>query len=321
MKRLLLILLLACTTGAKAQQVHDPAIIRADSTWYVFATGMGISVWSSGDGKEWRREPPVFQEPPQWAVSAVKGFKGHIWAPDISYYNGLYYLYYAVSAFGKNTSCIGVATNQTLDPHNPGFKWEDHGKLIQSVPGRDEWNAIDPNLAVDDQGTPWLAFGSFWKGIKLVKLTADHLHLAQPEEWYTLAARPRDPATPDSAAGEAAIEAPFIFKKDRYFYLFVSFDYCCRGEKSNYRIMVGRSANIEGPYLDRSGIQMRLGGGSVVLEGDKDWYGVGHNAVVKGDNKDFIVFHGYDAHDKGRPKLRMEKLDFIDGWPVVQKAK
>jgi len=337
MKQLLLILLLAWAAGAAAQSpqanaspqvlplaavpAHDPVMIRADSTWYTFATGMGISVWSSNDMKQWRREPPVFAEPPQWAVSAVRGFKGHIWAPDISYYNGRYYLYYAVSAFGKNTSCIGLATNTTLNPRDPACKWEDHGKVIESIPGRDMWNAIDPNLAVDDEGTPWLAFGSFWNGIKLVRLTPDRDKLAQPEQWYTIAARPRDPATPDSAAGEAAIEAPFIFKKDRYFYLFVSFDYCCRGEKSNYRIMVGRSETIQGPYLDKTGVPMRQGGGTVVLEGGKDWYGVGHNAVVRGDSKDWIVFHGYDAHDKGHPRLRIEQLDFIDGWPVVQKEK
>jgi arabinan endo-1,5-alpha-L-arabinosidase len=328
MKPVLLILLLACTGITRSQTLplgavpaHDPVMIRAGSAWYVFCTGMGISVWSSPDGKQWRHEPPVFAKPPEWALSAVPGFTGHIWAPDISYYNGVYYLYYAVSAFGKNTSCIGLATNTTLDSRNPAYHWEDHGKLIESVPGRDLWNAIDPNLAVDDQGVPWLAFGSFWSGIKLVKLTANRLAIAQPQEWYTLAARPRDPATPDSVAGAAAIEAPFIFKKDDYFYLFVSFDYCCRGEKSNYKVVVGRSERIQGPYLDKEGTPMRLGGGSVVLEGDKDWYGVGHNAVVAGDGADWIVFHGYDAHDGGRPKLRMEKIGWIDGWPVVKKEK
>jgi len=329
MTKRILIFLLTWTTSATAQQLrvdtavpaHDPSIIRAVNTWYVFCTGTGISVWSSNDGKQWRHEPPVFAQPPSWALLAVPGFAGHIWAPDISYYNGLYYLYYAVSAFGKNTSCIGLATNPTLDARDPAYRWTDHGKLIQSVPGRDGWNAIDPNLAVDDQGTPWLAFGSFWNGIKLVKLNPDRLALAQPEQWYTLAARPRDPATPDSVAGDAAIEAPFIFKKDRYFYLFVSFDYCCRGEKSNYRVVAGRSESIRGPYLDKAGVPLRLGGGSVVVEGDKDWYGAGHNAVVSGDGADWIVFHGYDAHDKGRPKLRVEQLDWTGGWPVVKKGK
>src|SRR4249919_222554 len=81
--------------------VHDPVIIKQDSVYYIFCTGRGISVWSSVDMKEWKREKPVFDTLP-WAVQAVNGFKNHIWAPDISLYKGQYYLYYSVSAFGKN---------------------------------------------------------------------------------------------------------------------------------------------------------------------------------------------------------------------------
>ncbi len=77
----------------------------------------------------------------------------------------MYYLYYSVSAFGKNTSCIGVATNTTLDPGDKNYKWVDHGKVIQSVPGRDLWNAIDPNVVLDESQQPWMVFGSFWSGI------------------------------------------------------------------------------------------------------------------------------------------------------------
>src|SRR6478735_2955078 len=88
--------------------VHDPVMIKEKNTYYLFCTGFGISVWSSKDLQNWRKEKAVFDNPPEWAVKAVRGFRGHIWAPDIHYSNGLYYLYYAVSAFGKNTSCIGV---------------------------------------------------------------------------------------------------------------------------------------------------------------------------------------------------------------------
>ncbi|HXO73863.1 MAG TPA: family 43 glycosylhydrolase, partial [Puia sp.] len=131
--------------------VHDPVLIRQDSMYYLFCTGFGITVYSSKDRATWKKEKPVFAQAPEWAVKAIPGYRGHTWAPDISFHNGLYYLYYSVSAFGKNTSCIGLATNKTLNPASPDFKWQDHGKVIQSVPGRDMWNAIDPNLVRDQR--------------------------------------------------------------------------------------------------------------------------------------------------------------------------
>ena len=328
MKKVFTILFLLFTVNAFAQAnapvndtlipVHDPVMIRQDSVYYLFCTGRGISVWSSVNMRNWKREAPVFDTLP-WAVQTIKGFRNHIWAPDISYHNGVYYLYYSVSVFGKNTSCIGVATNKTLHPSSPDFKWTDHGKVIQSVPGRDMWNAIDPNLAIDEKGIPWLVFGSFWNGMKLVKLSNDLTSIAQPETWYTVASRKRDFILPDSVAGDAAIEAPFIYKHENLYYLFVSFDYCCRGEKSTYRMMVGRSEKIYGPYVDRDGVPMNLGGGSVVLEGNKNWYGVGHNAVAAFNGSDYLVYHAYDANDNGRSKLQIEKIMWFNGWPYVNR--
>ena len=297
--------------------VHDPVIIRQDNNYYVFCTGFGISVFSSPDMKNWTQIKPVFYKAPAWAVAAIPGFRGHIWAPDISYHNGLYYLYYAVSAFGKNTSAIGVATNKTLDPNSKEFKWIDHGKVIQSVPGRDMWNAIDPNLIMDENNAPWMVFGSFWNGMKIVKLDSSLLKVSQPEVWHTVAARERNSVLPDSVAGDAAIEAPFIYKHGKYYYLFVSFDYCCRGEKSTYKMVVGRSENVYGPYVDQDGVPMNLGGGSLVKEGDKKWNGVGHNAVAGFNGNDYLIYHAYDAADGGRSKLQIEKINWWNDWPVV----
>jgi arabinan endo-1,5-alpha-L-arabinosidase len=330
MKKYLIILSILITGSLSAQQievgkvlsarqtpVHDPVMIKQDSTYYLFCTGFGISVWSSQDMKEWKKEKPVFDKPADWAVKTIPSYRGHTWAPDISYHNGMYYLYYSVSAFGKNTSCIGVATNKTLNASSKDFKWIDHGKVIQSIPGRDMWNAIDPNLIIDEKNIPWLVFGSFWDGIKLARLKDDLKIVSDPEQWYTVASRSRNRVLPDSVAGDAAIEAPFIFRKNNYYYLFVSFDYCCRGEKSTYKIMVGRSEKIQGPYMDRDGVPMNIGGGSTVLEGDKEWNGVGHNATVSFDGIDYLVFHGYDAVDNGRSKLRIEKITWFDDWPVI----
>lgn len=308
--------------------VHDPVMIKQGDTYYLFGTGRGIAVWSSQDRQQWRREEPVFPTPPAWAGQAIPTFKNHIWAPDISYYQGQYYLYYSVSAFGKNTSAIGLATNKTLDPTDNNFKWVNHGKVIRSIPGKTNWNAIDPNLVTDDAGTPYLAFGSFWAGLKLVQLTKDRLRPAEsPENIPTIASRKTDPTRAGHLpaggenpvdAGENAIEAPFIFKKNDYYYLFASIDYCCKGPNSTYKMVVGRAKDVRGPYLDKAGRAMTQGGGTPVLAGDQDWYGVGHNAVYTFDEKDYLIFHGYDAADKGKAKLRIEKLIWDDqGWPMV----
>jgi arabinan endo-1,5-alpha-L-arabinosidase len=298
--------------------VHDPVMIRQDGVYYVFATGRGIVMWSSKDRQNWKKEKPVFDAPPEWAAKAVPGFRGHIWAPDIAYHNGLYHLYYSISTFGKNRSCIGLATNKTLNPAGADYHWTDHGQVLESVPGRDEWNAIDPNLIVDERKQPWLAFGSFWNGIKLVRLDADARNIAQPQTWFTLASVPGTKPGSDSTAGNGAIEAPFIFKKFDYFYLFASYDYCSRGEKSTYKMRVGRSKALTGPYLDSNGTPMTQGGGTLLLEGNADWHGVGHNAVCTFDDVDYLVFHGYDAKDKGKSKLRVEQLHWQDGWPVLR---
>jgi arabinan endo-1,5-alpha-L-arabinosidase len=309
-------------TAAPTIPIHDPVLTRQNGTYYLFGTGNGVTVWSSKDRQTWKPEPPVFAASPAWAVRDVPGFKGHIWAPDISFANGQYSLFYSISTFGKNRSAIGLATTKTLDSKSPDYKWVDHGAVVKSVPGRDMWNAIDPNLVRDDQGTPWLTFGSFWNGIKLVQLRPDLTGPAEPAQWRTLARRPRAAALTDSLPGDGAIEGPFIFRRNGFYYLFVSFDYCCRGPQSTYKMMVGRAKAVTGPYLDQAGTPMEQGGGTLVLQGNADWFGVGHNAVATFDGVDYLVFHGYDGHDKGRPKLRIEPLAWsADGWPQVAAAK
>jgi arabinan endo-1,5-alpha-L-arabinosidase len=309
--------------------VHDPVIAKQGDSYYLFSTGKGIAMWSSPDLKNWKSEKPVFSEAPQWAVQEIPSFKGHIWAPDISFYNGTYYLYYSVSAFGKNTSCIGLVTNTTLDPSNSAYHWVDHGKIIQSFPGQTNWNAIDPNLITDKKGNPYLVFGSFWDGLKMVKLSQDRLTVFEDiSKIPTIASRKRNvsqenpPAIEDSPkdAGGNAIEAPFVFKKGKYYYLFASIDYCCKGPKSTYKMIVGRAKELSGPYVDKLGVPMTQAGGTILLEGDKNWYGVGHNSVYTFNDTDYLIFHGYDATDNGKSKLRVEKLAWDkSGWPVIIK--
>jgi arabinan endo-1,5-alpha-L-arabinosidase len=297
---------------------HDPVVAKQGDTYYLFCTGPGITIFTSTDLKTWEKSDPVFAKFPEWALDVAPEFNGHIWAPDISFHNNTYYLYYSVSAFGKNTSAIGLTTNKTLNPNDENYKWEDQGIVIQSIPNRDMWNAIDPNLIFDENNTPWLAFGSFWNGLKMVKLNANLKEVAKPEEWTTIAKRDRDNYLEDSNAGNAALEGPFIFKKGDYYYQFLSWDYCCRGEDSTYKLVVGRSKSVTGPYLDKDGKELNKGGGSLVIEGNKNWYGVGHNSVFTFDGKDYTFMHGYDANDKALPKLIVKEITWIDGWPTVK---
>ncbi|PZX93791.1 arabinan endo-1,5-alpha-L-arabinosidase [Flavobacterium aquariorum] len=314
----LLLVLIVTSSFAQDITVHDPVMIKQKDTYYLYCTGKGISAFSSKDLKSWNPERQIFKEKPVWADAVVPNFDNHIWAPDISFHNNIYYLYYSVSAFAKNTSAIGVTTNTTLDPKDPAYKWVDQGIVIQSIPNRDLWNAIDPNLTFDENNTPWLAFGSFWEGLKMVKLNSDLKSIAQPQEWHTIAKRKRTFELADTDPGDGALEAPFIFKKNGYYYEFLSWDLCCRGPKSTYKVVVGRSKNITGPYVDKEGKLLTEGGGTLLIQGGQNWYGAGHNSAYTFDGKDYIIFHAYDVKQKGRPILQIEELKWdADLWPTL----
>jgi arabinan endo-1,5-alpha-L-arabinosidase len=313
---------LAClTTVSRANEVvvHDPAMAQEGKTFYLFSTGPGIPFYSSTDLKNWQKEGEVFSKEPKMTRQAAPEYAGFPWAPDVYFHKGKYYVYFAVSTFGKNMSGIGVATNKTLNPKSPDYQWEELGAVITSVPNRDDWNAIDAAVIDDEKGTAWMSFGSFWSGIKLVKLNEDRTKPAEPQEWYSLAQRERKGITnSNEPPKDGAVEAPFIYKKNGYYYLFVSFDLCCRGEKSTYNIRVGRSKILTGPYLDKEGKDMNQGGGSLVLGGDKDFIALGHNSAYTFNKKDYLVFHAYDTKDKYVPKLKIIEMKWdADLWPKV----
>ena len=312
--------------------VHDPVMAYEDSTYYLFATGMGIQQMTSKDRQSWTvlREP-VMTVIPQWAHDSVPGFTQHVWAPDIIRWRGRWWMAYSCSTFGRNGSAIGLLSARSLSYPI----WNDEGCIITSRENRDNWNAIDPNFVIDDQDQPWLVWGSFWDGIQLARLDTT-MHIAKGEKPRTIARRynlnnptakaalpinPNPPKNPTSDfAGPNAIEAPFIFKHDGWYYLFVSWDYCCQGSKSNYRVAVGRSKSVDGPYLDRKGIDMRYGGGNLFLEGDKTNYeAAGHCAVYHLDNQDIFICHGYSVVQQGASVLIQRPIRWTeDNWPELQ---
>ena len=212
--------------------VHDPVMAKEGDTYYLYSTGHNVSSFSSKDLSEWTIRHGVFSAPPQWAVDSIKGYEGHTWAPDIIYYKGNYHLFYSCSAFGKNTSAIGHAYRRTLNPDSDE-PWTDTGAVIVSH-ARDNFNAIDPNIVIDEEGNPWMTFGSFWGGIQLVRLTEDLTSTLKPEKLYTICTRQFEGASDVPSRSVNSVEAPFIFKHGDYYYLFVSYDFCCRGLTVSY---------------------------------------------------------------------------------------
>ena len=298
-------------------RVHDPAVIRQADTFYVFSTGGRrrgpgiIPIRCSNDLYNWNLCGQVFDKLPEWVSKEIPGARG-AWAPDISFYNGKYHLYYSVSRFGKNDSVIGLATNKTLDPNDADYKWVDRGLVVRSYEGRDNFNAIDANLVIKDKRNIWLCWGSFWGGIKMRRVDPETGKLSgRDTTLYSLASRPRT----DSDQTQDAIEAPFIIQHDGYWYLFVSFDLCCRGAKSTYKVMVGRSRRITGPYVDKDDKPMTEGGGTLVIEAaSPNWRGPGHPAVLQESGGDFLLFHAYNGQT-GRSELKISTMEWGDGWP------
>lgn len=280
--------------------VHDPSIIKANGTYYVFSTGTGLPIRSSTDLVNWSLTGQVFESKPAWVTTTDPSAPNNLWAPDISYFGGQYHLYYAASSFGSQDSCIGHATTSDVSSRS----WVDRGAVICSS-SADDWNAIDPAAVADDQGQMWLALGSFWSGLKLIRLDDQGARLGT--SFYSLSTR-----------DNTAVEASFVVPHGGFYYLFESVDFCCRGVDSTYKIMVGRSAEIQGPYVDQEGTALLSGGGTLLVEGDDRWRGPGHNAILRTPTGDYNIYHSYDADAGGAPTLRISQLQWTgpDGWPL-----
>ncbi len=131
--------------------VHDPSLAKSGNIYYLFSTGPGIPVRSSPDLRIWHDAGRVFDTMPLWAAEDIPAADS-IWAPDVSHLSGEYRLYYAVSTFGSNRSEIGLATNTTLDPSSPAYRWVDRGVVVASKPS-DDWNCVPAGLAARDRSS------------------------------------------------------------------------------------------------------------------------------------------------------------------------
>jgi len=287
---------------------------KDDGTYYLFSTGDpagvigtgNIQIRTSHNLRDWTYAGTVFATKPTWITSAL-GNIPNLWAPDISYFGGLWHLYYAGSSFGSNNSVIGLATTPTLDPRSPRYHWTDDGQVFRTT-SADNFNAIDPSLVTDASGGKWLVLGSFWSGIKLIGLDpASGKPATSSPTVYSIASKPFP--DPEEGAG--------ITYHDGYYYLFVSVDFCCRGISSTYHIQVGRSTSITGAYTDAAGTDMANGGGTEVQGTDAGMIGPGSAFVYQAGGRDDLVYHYYDAFSNGAAWVQIRPLIWVNGWPVT----
>ena len=237
--------------GAERQHVH------------LFNTGLWTH--TSTNVTSWGSVARVLGPNPSWIASGAG--RHRLWAPDISFFGGSYHLYYSASTFGSNRSCIGHATRATSLAAALG----DHGGAsARTRRQRDDWNAIDPN--VSHRRTTAIrgsSFGSFWGGIKIGAARR--------------AARARTRrvrCTRSRRARAARSRRRSILRRCGYYYLFVSFDRCCKGADSTYNIRVGRSASMAGPYVDKAGTAIMTAAARCSWA-TAGWFGPGAQSVFR----------------------------------------
>lgn len=286
---------------------HDPTLIKVDQTYYRFWTGERIQRSTSTDLLRWSNTTTVYTTYPSWVDPWLRGVSGQTfnfpWAPDVAEFGGLIHLYSSFSAkFGDNVSCITHLTTDDI----AGNRWTDHGPII-CTEGNENYNAIDADVGFDTEGNPYFSFGSFWDGIFAFPLNPD-------------GSRKGNDLTRLAWAPE--IEAPVFLYRCGYYYLFVTWGLCCPGEGRRvsdltYRVVVGRSENILGPYVDKAGRPLLEGGGTLVVQGDRvNWAAAGHSDVLIDDDAIYHTYHAY-AQSNGNASLRIVELEFdAEGWPL-----
>jgi len=311
-----------------ADTFADPAVIKAkDGYWYAYGTSdplkegerqfHTIPIARSTDLVNWEYVGDVFSGPSDVELAAENA---GIWAPDIRYIDGTYYLYYGVTETTvtpeTGDSAIGVATAPT-----PTGPWTDSEEPVvgprrggSGNPNDFLWT-FDSTEFTDQDGTRYLYYGSYYGGIYVTRLSENGKHAV---------------GEPTMVAIDNRYEGPYVIRHGRYYYLFASSANCCAGPTTGYSVYVGRSTSPKGPFLDREGQSMtesRVGGSIVITPNGNKWVGTGHNAVVTDlSGQDWFVYHAIDRSDpyldepfgiNERPML-LDRLDWIDGWPTVR---
>lgn len=283
------------------ESLPDPSVIKAsDGYYYLYATEniRNVPIYRSADLINWRMVGTAFNDRtrPQMVP------KGGIWAPDINYINGKYVMYYSKSTWGGEWECgIGVATAD-----RPAGPFTDVGKLFISSEIEVQ-NSIDPFYFEEEDGSKYLFWGSF-RGIYGIQLSDDGLSIKPGAEKVQIAG--------------TLTEGTYIFKRDGYYYLFGSAGTCCEGLNSTYRVVVARSTNLLGPYVNKSGKPALENNFMLVMQKSNKVVGPGHNSEIIQDDAGqyWMLYHGFDAADPdGGRKVYLDQILWDkDGWPMVR---
>jgi arabinan endo-1,5-alpha-L-arabinosidase len=285
----------AATSGANG--THDPSrMIESDGKLYVYSTGGGSK--SSPDGLVWTSGPGIFAGGaiPESVRSVVPDNQG-IWAPDVIFLNGLYYLYYSIA---NETCAVGLVTSPTLDPSSAKYKWTDRGVVVSSNTSA-TYCTIDPAPALDADGNLWLAWGSGYSHAS----TDDTLFVTRLDNTTGLASS-ADSAKPGHALQKGHIEAAYLYYHSGYYYLFWNSGGCCDGASSSYLIHVARSQSVTGSYTGSKNFYGSTG----------SIHGPGHLGIYDSCGASRITYHYYP--DSGGSVLGENELSWgNDGWPVL----
>ena len=200
-----------------------------------------------------------------------------------------------------------LATTKSLDPASPDYGWVDRGSVLESEEGNNAYNAIDANYVADPRGGAWLTFGSFFGGLKIVAVNPATGRLAAGAEIFR-SSTGRSSTTPSKGPRSSVTGATTTCSRPSTM---------CRGVDSDYRVVVGRSRTITGPYLDKDGVSLLEGGGTEVLRGYNEFQGTGHADVYSSAGVDYFVNHYYDTESDGIPRLNVRILSWSRGWPRV----
>lgn len=307
------------TVSGGGVDVHDPNLIR-DSAGTYWLYGTHNTLASSTDLTTFTKVATgaFATDFSWWATKNTTGGGGRtdLWAPSVMFANGKYYHYYSIPIYGTPgvagtnmgaEAVIALATGPT-----PTGPWTDAGEIIASCGTRPgcttQYNAIDPAPFVDDTGKWWMIFGSWEDGMHIIELDPV-TGLRKGTALHDIAKRP------------GGVEGPFIFPRTvngtKYYYYFASINPCCNAN-SRYRVVVGRSTSPTGPYVDRGGLDLLNGGGTILLSAHGNIKGPGGQSVIDAAGQPMLVYHYYDGASNGAPKLGLNKLAFdADGWPYV----